>query len=134
MSEFQQSFTDTFLNSNFYFSFGISLLRLLAGFFISLVFSGVLVYLGVRFKAVEKVTGWFVAFMQPFPKIVLFPLILVFFGLNSFSKIFLIALGLFFTSYLILNSSVRSLFENRSFKIIKMFKPIKRSEFFYFKI
>lgn len=135
MSEFSQSLADTFLNQAFYLSFAISLFRLLAGFAISIGLSCFFVYLGMKFKAVEKMVRWIVAFAQPIPKIVLFPLLLVFFGLNDFSKILLIAIGLFFTSFLILYSAVRNLIEDRSFKIVRMFNVSKTkvSYYYYFK-
>lgn len=80
----------------FWDDLGISLSRLIVGFFMGAV-PGLLVGLAMGlFKPAEIVFKPLIASLYPLPKIALLPLILLIFGLGEMSKYVIVAIGVFF--------------------------------------
>ena len=70
-----------------------SMSRLLMGFSIATVLGVFLGYLIWRFKVVEDTLGFLVTALQSIPSIVWFPLAIIWFGLNDFAILFIVAIG-----------------------------------------
>ena len=70
-----------------------SMSRLLIGFTIATVLGLFLGYLIWRSKLVEDTLGFLVTALQSIPSIVWFPLAIIWFGLNDFSILFIVAIG-----------------------------------------
>lgn len=70
-----------------------SMSRLLMGFSIATVLGIFLGYLIWRFKVVEDTLGFLVTALQSIPSIVWFPLAIIWFGLNDFAILFIVAIG-----------------------------------------
>lgn len=72
---------------------GTSLSRLLIGFTIASVLGLILGTLIWRYKVIEDTLGFLVTALQSIPSIVWFPLAIIWFGLNDFAILFIVALG-----------------------------------------
>ena len=70
-----------------------SMIRLLIGFSIATVLGLFLGYLIWRSKLVEDTLGFLITALQSIPSIVWFPLAIIWFGLNDFSILFIVAIG-----------------------------------------
>ncbi|TVT26953.1 ABC transporter permease [Salinicoccus cyprini] len=72
---------------------GITLGRLLIGFFIAVVLGLTFGFLIARYKWVDDTLGFFVTALQSIPSIVWFPLAIVWFGLGNVAILFIVAIG-----------------------------------------
>jgi len=70
-----------------------SMIRLLIGFSFATVLGLFLGYLIWRSKLVEDTLGFLITALQSIPSIVWFPLAIIWFGLNDFSILFIVAIG-----------------------------------------
>ena len=70
-----------------------SMIRLLVGFSFATVLGLFLGYLIWRSKLVEDTLGFLITALQSIPSIVWFPLAIIWFGLNDFSILFIVAIG-----------------------------------------
>ncbi|AKG75123.1 ABC transporter permease [Salinicoccus halodurans] len=72
---------------------GVTLSRLLIGFFIAVVLGLTFGFLIARYKWVDDTLGFFVTALQSIPSIVWFPLAIVWFGLGNTAILFIVAIG-----------------------------------------
>ena len=70
-----------------------SMSRLLIGFTVATILGLFLGYLIWRSKLVEDTLGFLITALQSIPSIVWFPLAIIWFGLNDFSILFIVAIG-----------------------------------------
>jgi NitT/TauT family transport system permease protein len=71
----------------------ISLLRLIGGYFISVLLGGFLGLLCAHFKKIEETLGSLLLGLQTLPSVCWLPLALLWFGLNNTAMIFVIVMG-----------------------------------------
>lgn len=116
-------------------SFLITMARFITGTFVSILLAGIFVWLGFKIIIFGKLTKVLVSALQPIPKIILFPVLLIVFGMNDLARILLVVLGLFFTNYTILNNAVSKLVMDSSIRIIQFYKVsgFKTIYFYYIK-
>lgn len=72
---------------------GVTLGRLLIGFFIAVILGLTFGFLIARYKWVDDTLGFFVTALQSIPSIVWFPLAIVWFGLGNVAILFIVAIG-----------------------------------------
>lgn len=109
---------------------GHSLLRMSAALLMAFPLALGLSMIASHSKALDRFLNPFIAFTFPLPKVAIFPLLLLAFGIDTRSKIALIFIGVFYLMYVqfrlgflrLLNSSYRD--------IIHIF-PIKRKNYYY---
>ncbi len=101
------------------------------GLFVSYSICFLLIYLGCISKVCHKIIHGAVLFLQPIPRIVVFPLLLLFFGINDFARVGLIAIGLVFSNYLILDAVVTDLKNSPLVRIVEVYK-VSSFKYLYF--
>ena len=99
-----------------------TLVIFISGLVLSYVLCFILIALGFRFKILRQIIYSVILFVQPVPRIVIFPLLLLFLGINDLSRIVLITLGLFFSNYLILDSKINELKISPLHQILKIYR------------
>ncbi len=109
---------------------GASLYRLFAGAAIAIVPAVILaISMGLN-KYVELFFKPLIAITYPIPKLAVFPLLLVIFGIGDGSKIAIIALGIFYLVLLSTALGVQRLMSSGYFDIVKIYKIPFRAKLF----
>ncbi len=103
----------------------------LSGLICSYILSLILIVLGLRWSNVRKLIYFMVGLLQPIPRIVLFPLLLILMGINDIARTSLVLVGLLFSNYLILDSQFNHLKWNPLKKILKVYK-VQRLKILYY--
>lgn len=104
----------------------------LSGLICSYILSLILIVLGLRWSNLRKFIYLMVGILQPIPRIVLFPLLLILMGINDFARISLVLLGLLFSNYLILDSQFNHLKWNPLKKILKVYQVSRLKVLYYY--
>ena len=73
-------------------------------------------------KIIDKLINPFMALTYPLPKVAIFPLLLLIFGLGDSSKIILIAIGMFYLIYINVRSSTQRILNSPLMEIVKIYK------------
>lgn len=81
-------------------------------------------------KLIDRLLNPFFALTYPLPKVALFPLILLVFGLGDFSKIVLIAIGMFYLIYINVRNGTKRILNSQLMEIISIYK-IRGWNFYY---
>ena len=121
-------YSDALFVKNFFFTVVIFFTSLI----ISYVISFFLIALGLTHKLTHRFLHVFVSLVQPIPRVVLFPFLLLIFGINDFSKIALVVLGLVFSNFLILDAQVHYLKDGALKKIIQVYVRNQFSIYYYY--
>ncbi len=88
---------------------GVSIQRILIGYFISLVFGVILGILIGRFKLLDETVGSLITGLQVLPSICWLPLAILWFGLNEQAIQFVIIMGAFFSIAIATDSGIRNI-------------------------
>ena len=93
LSQVLQTLFNGLVNGQIAIAIMKSMSRLLIGFSIAVLLGLLLGYLIWRSKLVEDTLGFLITALQSIPSIVWFPLAIIWFGLNDFSILFIVAIG-----------------------------------------
>ncbi len=132
--------TSLFLSYNYIFNFEffehfVSTLKIFfIGLCLSYVFCLSMIFLGYLSKAFHSVIHGAVLFLQPIPRIVVFPLLLLLFGINDLSRVSLIAVGLTFSNYLILDAVIAELRLSSLVRILQVYKVTRLKHLYFYYI
>lgn len=110
----------------------LTLLRFFSGLSLSLILCMVIIPISLKFKLFGKMIEYFIFIFQPIPKIVLFPVFLLILGISDLTRVFLVATGLFFTNFIILQSATNELMSNPARRIIQFYKIRSSTKFSYY--
>lgn len=83
-------------------------------------------------KRVDQILNPFFAFTYPLPKVAIFPLILLIFGLGDSSKIVLIAIGMFYLVYINVRNGTKKILDSSLMNIVRIYKISGWNYFYYF--
>lgn len=111
-------------------SFGLTVYRFMLGLCFSLALCAVMIPVGLRSQKFAFLIETIVSIFQPIPKVVVFPILLIFFGISDSARVLLIGFGLFFTNYLVLASAAKQLILSPANRIISFYK-ISPKQLFY---
>ena len=106
-----------------------SMYRLWLAFLITLPIALVTAYFSSHWKFFDNYFNPIIAITFPLPKVALYPLMLLIFGIDSTSKIALIALGMFYLLFINFRIGFKRITSSAYSDIIKIY-PIKRSAYF----
>lgn len=81
-------------------------------------------------RLVDRLLNPFFALTYPLPKVALFPLILLVFGLGNTSKIILIAIGMFYLIYINVRNGTKRILSSQLMEIVRIYK-ISGWNFYY---
>ena len=98
-----------FQDRSFLIGMGVSIQRILIGYFISLVFGVILGILIGRFKLLDETVGSLITGLQVLPSICWLPLAILWFGLNEQAIQFVIIMGAFFSIAIATDSGIRNI-------------------------
>lgn len=102
-----KSFVDMLLDGSLFEALGISIIRVLKGYFLSAVLGiGLGIVIGLS-PHMQRLTNLFIQILRPIPPIAWIPLVILWFGIGEGSKVFLIFLGGFFTNLLNVIDGIR---------------------------
>lgn len=123
-----QLFTGDFFRQDFL----ASMLRFLLAALISVPLA---CFLGIwtgSSKWMDQAINPFMAFTYPLPKVAIFPLILLIFGLGDFSKVMLIAIGMFYLVYINVRSGTKQILGSPLMDIIHIYKVRGWNYYYHF--
>ncbi len=101
------SFTEMLLDGSLLSSLGISLIRVLKGYFLSVVLGvGLGIIIGLS-PHMQRLSNLIIQILRPIPPIAWIPLVILWFGIGEGSKVFLIFLGGFFTNLINVIDGIR---------------------------
>ncbi len=98
-----------FQDHSFLIGMGVSIQRILIGYFISLVFGIVLGILIGRFKILDETVGSLITGLQVLPSICWLPLAILWFGLSEQAIQFVIIMGAFLSIAIATDSGIRNI-------------------------
>jgi ABC-type nitrate/sulfonate/bicarbonate transport system permease component len=104
--------------------------RLLAGFLISFPCAILLAFLCSHFKIMDSFFNPIIAFTFPLPKVAIFPLLLLIFGIGDAAKIAIIATGMFYLMFISMRLGMLSLKQSVNGEIVKIYR-IKGFNYYY---
>ena len=130
-----KNLADFFSDKEFFIHWSSTVFIFLNGLLFSYIFVLFLTLLSSRFTKIRSSIYFIISLLQPIPRIVLFPILLIFFGINDFSRIGLVFLGLAFTNFIIIDTQVEKLQKDSLIKVLNFYKvqPWKKIYFYYFK-
>ena len=100
-------FVDMVVDGSLFEALGISIVRVLKGYFISAVLGiGLGIIIGLSHH-MQRLTNLLIQILRPIPPIAWIPLVILWFGIGEGSKVFLIFLGGFFTNLLNVIDGIR---------------------------
>ena len=99
-----------------------SLGRLGLSFLITFPFSIILALLTSHWKPLDDFINPLIAFSFPLPKVAIYPLLLLIFGIASSSKIALISIGIFYLMYINFRIGFLRLLSSQFFEIAKIYQ------------
>ena len=99
-----------------------SLKRLIIAFGLSAPLAIVLAMVVAHFKKIDDFINPIVAFTFPLPKVALYPLLLLIFGIDDLSKIALIGVGIFYLIFINLRVGIKSLLNGQANDVVKIYK------------
>lgn len=108
--------------------FSVKRLGIASAFIIPL--SVLLAHLSSRFNFFNLIFSPFVYLTYPLPKIALFPLILVLFGIDDVSKIVMISIGMFFPLFIQTRHSMIKLLNSDLYNLVRIYN-ISGSRFYF---
>ncbi len=99
-----------------------SLYRLSLGLALSFVSAYFIVFLCFKFSILDQLLSPIVAALYPIPKVAIFPLLLIIFGIDDKSKIAMITLGTFFLFFINLKSGLDRIKNSPFNQVIQIYK------------
>lgn len=81
-------------------------------------------------KMIDQLINPFMAFTYPLPKVAIFPLVLLIFGLGDSSKVVLIAIGMFYLIYINVRSGIKQILNSPLMDIVQIYH-IKGFNYYY---
>jgi len=121
---------DLFFRNEFQMHVFHSLKRLSIALGIATSLAYLFAFLSIKISIFEKLFSPMVAFIYPLPKVALFPLLLIIFGIDDKSKIAMIALGTFFILYINFKNGFEKIV-NSDFMNVALIYDIKGFNFYY---
>jgi NitT/TauT family transport system permease protein len=109
---------------------GPSLLRLIQAIMISLPLGLLFGIFSGTSRLLDQIINPMLAFTYPLPKVAIFPLMLLLFGIGDFSKVMLIAIGIFYLIYINVRSSTQKLLQSPLMDIVSVYE-IKGWNYYY---
>src|SRR6185436_13582705 len=104
-----ESGSQGFWNSNLVQGLIVSSLRLAAGFAVSILIGAIIGALAWRFAAIDDFIGPVLLGIQTLPSICWIPLAIIFFGINEWGILFVLAMGSFSAVAIALRDGLRSI-------------------------
>lgn len=123
------SFVDMLRDGSLFKALGISIVRVLKGYFISVALGvGLGIVIGLS-PHMQKLSNLLIQILRPIPPIAWIPLVILWFGIGEGSKVFLIFLGGFFTNLLNVIDGIRYT-DKKLLEVAKVMETPKRKYIF----
>lgn len=106
-----------------------SLRRLILAAFIAFPSALFLAILSARLRWFDQLLSPVIAFTFPLPKVAIYPLMLLMFGIDESSKIALISIGIFYLIFINTRLSMKRLLESEINDIVKIY-PLKKLDYY----
>ncbi len=107
-----------------------SLKRLLIASLIAVPLAILIALLTTHDKKIDDSLNPIIAFTFPLPKVAIYPLLLLIFGIADWSKITLISIGIFYIIYINFRIAIRRLLDSQACEITKIYK-LSRIDYFW---
>ncbi len=119
-----------FMDSDFLLNMWSSLYRLFWSAVIAIPFAIGIAMISATTKSFDQIISPVIALTFPLPKVAIYPLMLLIFGIDENSKIALITIGLFFLVFVNARLGFLKLIQSQNYEITKIYR-MKRLNFFY---
>ncbi|MDD4974873.1 MAG: ABC transporter permease subunit [Bacteriovorax sp.] len=116
----------------FHLDFLMSISRFLLAGIISIPLAYLLGICAGSSGPIDQLINPFLALTYPLPKIAIFPLILLIFGIGDFSKVILIAIGMFYLVYINVRSGTKRILNSSLMEIVHVYKIVGWNYYYHF--